>query len=184
MRINGDRAMKRTGLKLNSENGGFTLLELLVVILIMAVVAGTLVVTVSGLFRSSEVRAANVLTEGISDGRVAAMSRVDGTVAVKISKESSGYYIETVIGDGSGGYEDAGDSKELCNNMLSICTVRGSTVTEISEGSPVYLTFDKASGAFKDSSTPDRIRIKRNDSYTDVVLVKDTGRAYREESEE
>lgn len=176
--------MKEKMTKLNSDNGGFTLLELLVVILIMAVVAGALVVTVSGVFRSSQARAAKVMEEGISHGRIASMSMVEGTLAVKISKKGSGYYIETVTGDGSGDYEENGDEKELCSNLLTISTVNGSDVSEIEEGSPLYLTFDKGSGAFKGSGTPDRIRIMKNDSYTDVVLVKDTGRTYRENFEE
>lgn len=177
-----DRAMKEKRSQLNNADGGFTLLELLVVILVMAVVAGAMVIGVSGIMRSSEVRAAKVLTEGISDGRTAAMSRVEGTVAVKISKDSGGYYVETVIGDGSGDYEENGDARELCNSNLSVSAVTGSTSAEIGEESPLYLTFDKGSGAFK-GSVPDCIRITRNDSFTDVVLVKDTGRAYREKDE-
>ncbi len=178
-----DRAMKEKRVQLNKADGGFTLLELLVVILVMAVVTGAMVVGVSGVLRSNEVRAAKVLTEGISDGRTAAMSRVDGTVAVKISKEGGGYYIETVTGDGSGSYEENGDARELCSTSLRVCSVRGGTETEIDEGSPLYLSFDKGSGAFKGDSVPDRIRIMRNDSSADVVLVKDTGRAYREGTE-
>lgn len=122
-------------------NKGFTLIELIVVMAIIAVCFGIAEASVSTVFSSEAKKCANELNSDISKCRINAMSR-SGTVFLKIYRDGGG----NVIAD----YTENGSVVSSDTTGGSRCGVTYTTDAQHSldpAGAALYLSFDRETGA-------------------------------------
>lgn len=159
-------------------NRGFSLIEVIVIVLILGIVSTIAVLSVGYAYGSSANRTANKLSSLLDLTRTQTMAMVDGSMILRLSKESNGKtYAITIQKSKIGGVETKQElsKEELCNSGLDVYIQTGTTETKLEGGSFVDLTFKKNTGAFTSGITQIRFQGSKN-AY--VIIVKETGRNY------
>lgn len=179
--------MERKGiLKLN--NSGMTLLEIIVVIAILAIMAGGVSLSINVAFSRDASQCASKLNDALYEARMDSMSK-PGAFYLEIRMESGEYV--AVINDGT---NDVYSEKLSENGKISsiTCALNGN-VTSISDVSTVKIVFDKskgnvkeyngvgfstdgASGTNMDGQIIFTVKQSRGDRESAVTLVTSTGK--------
>ena len=180
-------------------NAGFSLIEIIVVVLIIAIAAGAAVMSLSAALRVNTTRAATELSSVISEARIEAMSRPAGSVELRVYQSGSDgrFYADIVMkktgkadaaGTSSGGPEKIIESKSVASGAVSLSASDSSAAAgrsaEIKGSSSAVIKFDKSSGrlsSFKvgTGSGYDSVVISGAKTST-VRIAKMTGRSYVE----
>lgn len=158
---------------------GLSLIELIVVISIMAVLAGIITISVGNLSSWRLKSCAENLEKGLAQAKAVALSRdgtglelsrVDGKLIMRIYNEP-----EKIIGDES----------------ISVTyTKKGNTENQVllEDGDTLVLKFERSSGAFMPVGTEDSgeavyctsILLERKGKQRNIILVPPTGKFYVE----
>lgn len=136
-------------MSLEKKNGGYTLVELIVVIAIMVVLAGGSVVAFASLRNYRAKTAKDQICNNLKEARTEAMAKK--TEWMQICKDSDGLKIKT-------SYRSAGDTMLSGNIHVSYTEKGSSTEIEIDSSHSLILTYARVTGAFegiKTSTTPD-----------------------------
>ena len=180
-------------------NAGFSLIEIIVVVLIIAIAAGAAVMSLSAALRANTTRAATELSSVISEARIEAMSRPAGSLELRVYQSGSDgrFYADIVMkktgkadaaGTSSGGSEKIIESKSVASGAVSLSASDSSAAAgrsaEIKGSSSAVIKFDKSSGrlsSFKvgTGSGYDSVVISGAKTST-VRIAKMTGRSYVE----
>ena len=180
-------------------NAGFSLIEIIVVVLIIAIAAGAAIMSLSAALRANTTRAATELSSVISEARIEAMSRPGGSVELRVYQSGSDgrFYADIVMkktgkadaaGTSSGGSEKIIESKSVASGAVSLSASDSSAAAgrsaEIKGSSSAVIKFDKSSGrlsSFKvgTGSGYDSVVISGAKTST-VRIAKMTGRSYVE----
>lgn len=168
--------MQKQRKKMN--NGGFTLVEMIVVVLIIGIIATTAVMSFSAVNRAKANGCADRLAKLLDQTRGEAMSRVEGAVSLVISKRDSAYYGTLYI---NGTTEK--NETELGDGSLSIEFYDGGTlVCAVDETHSFTICFQKGSGAFlfrspayENNLSFSRIVITGSNTRT-IEIYEETGR--------
>ena len=180
-------------------NAGFSLIEIIVVVLIIAIAAGAAIMSLSAALRANTTRAATELSSVISEARIEAMSRPVGSVELRVYQSSSDgrFYADIVMkktgkanaaGTSSSGPEKIIESKSVASGAVSLSASDSSAAAgrsaEIKGSSSAVIKFDKSSGrlsSFKvgTGSGYDSVVISGAKTST-VRIAKMTSRSYVE----
>ena len=170
-------------------NKGFTLIELIVVIMIMAISAAVVVSSISSVYTRNMQQCAIEIDALLSRCRISAMSRA-GNVYLELWQGTDGIY--AAYCESGGGSGDIREEEKVGKSMLSITwTDSGGTTHDLSAGS-LYLAFDRGTGALlplsrsfamaSDTFSPllncTDISVTHGTSQRTVVLVPVTGKHY------
>ena len=112
-----------------SNNAGFTLIELIVVVLIMGIAATALILNLGSIYGRNARNAAEKLANVLDNARIQAMSHKDGNVFVRIKRNASGDAVAVIMTNSNGTLTE-GDSFELGNKGLTVSTVDASNNVE------------------------------------------------------
>lgn len=184
---------------LRRNDRGFSLIEMIVVVLIIAIAAGAAIMSLSVALRANTTRAATELSSVISEARLEAMSRPSGSVELRVYQSSSDgkFYVDIVMekagkanttGTSSGGSEKLIESKAVASGSVSLSAYDSSAANgrsaEIKGNSSAVIKFDKSSGRLSSfevgtGSGYDSIVISGAKTST-VRIAKMTGRSYVE----
>ncbi len=186
-KINSMTRTRRAG-SMRSSNGGFSFIEMIIVVTIIAIAAGAAVVTLSSALRASTTRAAAELEAVISEARLETMSRPAGSVELKIYKsdDDGRFYADIVIKDDES--ERIIETKSIVSGAVTISAADLGSMAEassvIDENNSAIIKFDKGSGRLKSFQTAagsgyDSIMISGAKTST-VRIAKNTGRSYIE----
>lgn len=129
------------------KNGGYTLVELIVVIAIMVVLAGSSVIAFASLRNYRAKTAKDEICNNLKEARTEAMAKK--TAWMQICEDSDGLKIETSY---------RGDKRLHGNIHISYTATGSATETEINASNSLILTYARVSGAFegiKTSTTAD-----------------------------
>ena len=127
---------------MKKNNNGFSLVELIVVIAIMALLVTSVVTYVSLVSNSQAKKCAKELSTHMSQTKVCAMSRTNASMTVY--KDDTGIYVKSVQGDKEQ-TEKIGDK----GVYIGYRDVRDSDVFTELDSTGIELKFDRASGACK-----------------------------------
>ena len=134
---------------MKEKNKGYTLVELVVVVSIMAILLTIIVPNVSIIWSFRAKRAANSIATALDKTKVEAMNRLVGEM--KLEKRSDGYYITYYLDRGKRAADiSEEDAEQIGPARLRISyTTEDEMVHELSEGEPLILTYDRDTGAFR-----------------------------------
>lgn len=134
---------------MKEKNKGYTLVELVVVVSIMAILLTIIVPNVSIIWSFRAKRAANSIAAALDKTKVEAMNRLVGEM--KLEKRSDGYYITYYLDRGKRAADiSEEDAEQIGPARLRISyTTEDEMVHELSEGEPLILTYDRDTGAFR-----------------------------------
>ena len=134
---------------MKEKNKGYTLVELVVVVSIMAILLTIIVPNVSIIWSFRAKRAANSIAAALDKTKVEAMNRLVGEM--KLEKRSDGYYITYYLDRGKRAADiSEEDAEQIGPARLRISyTTEDGMVHELSEGEPLILTYDRDTGAFR-----------------------------------
>ena len=136
---------------MKEKNKGYTLVELVVVISIMAILLTIIVPNVSIIWSFRAKRAANSIASALDKTKVEAMNRL--VREMKLEKRPDGYYITYYLDRGKRAADiSEEDAEQIGPARLRISYTTDSedgVVHELQEGESLILTYDRDTGAFR-----------------------------------
>lgn len=161
---------------------GYTLVELIVVIAIMAVITGVVSLSVSMIFSQDANKSAKIIDDELAEARMLSMSKSGILVLVIHTKTDPSQNTLEITRDGSS-YKTVSIDRNVFINMK----LGGTTIS--SPGDDISIEFDKSTGSVKKvngtSAAADGLYeiesvAQKNSRTTSVLLVANTGRHYLE----
>ena len=156
---------------MRKNNRGFTLVELIVVVTILAVVAAIVGVSVSAVSTANEKRCAAELDSIISMTKMKCLSR-SGNVYVVIRQEGNELVYDYYEGVGSRG--QLTDQDRLAKGVTVKYSIGGGTEKIISETETLTLKFNRTTGGLLQPSQTQDVLISVGSRYY-VTIVALTG---------
>ena len=163
----------------NARNKGYTLVELIVVVMIVAILSG-ITVTSALAIRSADVdAAANQLVSMVSTARSYGTSKANGSIWFELKQETSGaYYGYVYQGDPSNPATAEVVASEKIGGKTLTFTMKensggASTSTQISATQAAEMHFIKGTGGINEYYTDIEIAGSKT---VNVVMIRETGR--------
>ncbi len=179
--MNGHSQSKR----IRSNNLGYSLIELIVTVLIIAVVAGISAMSIQNMYRHDAMAGARKLSASLDRARIEAMSKLNGAVFLRIVRRGEDYQAELVLEKTEGGVvvEEVIDTTILGSTNLSVTArdVLAPTKADLElddESDVIEIKFIKGLGGFMEDSWTEII-ISGSKTAT-VLLMTETGRSFVE----
>ena len=173
---------------LEKNNKGYSLVELIIVIAIIAVIGLGATWSIILVFSANAKTCANDLVSAISECKIMTMTKGQGNVRLILYRdgENGAIYSKLQTKESpSAGWEDSKDGREKIG--ASKCTVTrieddGVTETSIptSEGAAWEIYFDRSSGKLEDTSTVNNIHVLGGRKSYRVKIEKLTGKVTKE----
>ena len=157
------------------KNGGYSFIEIAVVVLIFGIAASGVVIGMNRLFSSNTSSCANIISSNLENARIETMSKEEGTIIFKLYYNNSDGYTYLRL-DGT-----SQQPERLLKDESSIGVIYTDGSTEaVKEGTSIDICFDKTTGVYIDNAAGKRVKtIVINGAYKYYVqLVIDTGRNY------
>ncbi len=159
-------------------NGGYSIVELIIVIAIIAVIVATATYSVKMIFSSNAKACANDLQRAIADCKVTTMGKAGTETFLEISGEDSGIYSQMTI-DGV-----AQEQQKIGSNRVTVLCKKGSLAddgagsVDITNGGKVKIAYDRSTGSFTKATTDsfDTIVIKGGSKEYELKLIGLTGK--------
>lgn len=168
--------------KLHINNGGFSLVELIIVIAIMAALLGTFVYSVSMIVSANAKTCSNNIQRAIADCKVTSMGKADAYMELWRDADSN-VYTQIYVYDGAAGGFVAQDRQKVGTNRVYVGYVKeGETVADATEltagGSKVTIKFDRSSGGFDQAVYQNcaQIIVRGGSKHYAIEMVRVTGK--------
>lgn len=175
--------------RMKKDNTGFSLVELIIIIAIIAALTTTAALSISLIFSANAKTCANDIVGAISECKVTTMSYGQGNVRLLLYRDSSGNICSALqtrdkTGDpwvtGTDGSEKIGASKcsvtDGAGNELPQKAEDDSSLAEDVSGVwEIY--FDRSSGSFRDETTISELYIEGGSRHYHIHLEKLTGKS-------
>jgi len=161
-------------------DAGFSLIELIVVVIIMSVLAGTSVIGISQVLRTNVTTAAEQLAV-MFDRAHYENFYLDGSVTLQLEYVNEHYYATIVQTREEGGISVQRElsREEFADNRVEVTAVtKGGILIDVSSR-PVVIAFHKSSGALKATDAVyTGIRLQNAAKKAELVMVEHTGRCF------
>lgn len=165
-----------------NKNAGFSLIELIVTVIIMAVLAGSAVIGVSQILRTNVTTSADKIVAALDQARYENLY-LEGNVTIKLVYENEHYYAVTFWEKENGmtPVTEERRREEIGDNRISVFAVNSGGSTVDIRTTPVTIAFYKSSGALRAVNGMYRtIRIENASRKAEIALVEHTGRCFPE----
>ena len=167
-------------------NGGFSLVELIVIVLILGIVAATAIMSLSAMMRANTTKAAKELSAVLDKTRTMTMSQVDGSVALHLYRDGKGQYCADIrpYSTTSGAVSEESDPVVLSKGSLGFTARQSGSAAAAAavDEAGIDIVFSKKTGKCIKNSTGDKydaVVISAAKTST-VYIVNNTGRNYIE----
>ncbi|MDE6406598.1 MAG: prepilin-type N-terminal cleavage/methylation domain-containing protein [Lachnospiraceae bacterium] len=162
-------------------NGGYSLIELVIVLAIIAIIMSTVFYSIILVFSANAKSTANDIQRSIGDCKVTTMGRSAAYMELYRNTEGN-VYTQMYVMDSSGAYVPSEPQKVGPNRVTVKYRVSGtgSTETELLAGDSIQIWFDRASGGFKEDAGGnfyDLIRVEGGSKNYEIRLTKLTGKS-------
>lgn len=138
---------------MKQNNNGYSLVEIIIVIAIMAILTGGIFFSVNMVFGANAKTCANDLRGAITQCKVNAMGKSDAALEIFRDSSNQCIYARQWINDGSGW--QSRDREKISNARVNVTyTADGVNFQELDDSHPVFIGFDRSSGAFRECTDP------------------------------
>lgn len=169
--------------KSGKNNSGFSLVELIIVIAIIAALIGTVILSVSMVFSANAKACSNDLQRAVADCKVTTMGKAQAWLIVYRGENGSIYSQLHIMEQKEGGA--AGELKEITEEPQKIGGNRVSVTYTDASGTPdlelptgadagIRIEFDRSSGSFKEA--PQQMRIQGGSRDYKLDFIRLTGK--------
>ena len=178
------KTMGRKKKKLHIGDGGFSLVELIIVIAIMAALLTTAMLSVAVIFSANAKACANSIQRAVADCKVTTMGKSAAWLVLYRDADDVLYgqmhTMEQKAGEAIGTYEEVvHEPEKLGGKRVSITYTdeSGADMGElpVGESNGIRIEFDRSAGSFKDG-TIKSIDIMGGNKHYRITLVKLTGK--------
>lgn len=168
--------------KIAKNNSGFSLVELIIVIAIIAALIGTVVLSVSMVFSANAKACSNDLQRAIADCKVTTMGKAQAWLIVYRGENGRIYSQLHIMEQKEGGeagelVEVTEDPQKIGGNRVTVTyTDASGNVSELPTGADagIRIEFDRSSGSFKEA--PQMIEIQGGHRDYKLDFIKLTGK--------
>ena len=134
--------------KLHIDNRGYSLIELVIVLAIIAVLMGTVFYSIILVFSANAKSCANNIQRSIGDCKVTTMGKADANM--ELFRESDGtVYTQMHVTESDGTVTDEERQKVGTNKVYVGYEADGDTKTSLEAGDKIVIRFDRSSGGFR-----------------------------------
>lgn len=144
---------------MRKNNKGYSLVELIVVIVIMALLVGTAFLSISIIFGASAKACSNDIKEALAECKVTAMGKSEAKVEIYKDAADNSIYVIQWIKQGDDWVakktDEAGNAipEEVGNSRVYVgYKPKDGAETELTAGSSLQICYDRGNGAFSDKS--------------------------------
>lgn len=143
-------------------NGGYSLVELIIVIAIMAALMGGVFFSVSMVFGANAKTCANNIQRAIADCKVTTMGKQDAYL--ELYRDANGnVYTKLYVYEKSGAAPTEGEPQKMGNSRVYVGYAKAGESVEaaqsLNEGDSVVIKFDRSSGSFDETAYTDCAQI-------------------------
>lgn len=159
-------------------NNGFTFVELIVVIVILAIMSASAVAGFRSYRESGRTRASEKIVSSIDYARaIAQISNYETYIKFYYTDRDLKADVFTIDRDGN---IDIKETYKICGSEYTLYykTESGINYLELSDEDTLQLGFNKSTSGFKELGYIKSL-IVDNDSDSEIVLIKETGRAFK-----
>lgn len=170
----------KDGFRQLNRDAGFSLIELIVTVIIMAVLAGGSVIGVSQILRTNVTTSADKVVAAFDQARFDNLY-LEGDVSLKLIYEDGHYYVLTLLEKETAGVKvtEERQREEIGDNRVSVYATAAGGVTVDVSTSPVTIAFHKSGGTLKAVERMyQSIRIENASKKAEITLVEHTGRCF------
>lgn len=173
---------------MRENNNGYSLVELIIVIVIMALLSGTVLFSISMIFGASAKACANDIKEALAENKVTAMGKSEAKVEIRRDASDGCVYVIQWIKEGDDWKpkktDEAGNAvpEKVGNSRVYVAYIpeSSSTEVELTAGTSLQLCYDRGNGAFSNKSEGcilcEKIYVKGGSRSYVLTLTKLTGK--------
>ncbi|MCM1267888.1 MAG: prepilin-type N-terminal cleavage/methylation domain-containing protein [Bacteroidales bacterium] len=165
----------------SSDNGGFSLVELVIVIAIIAIIMGVTFYSIIIIFSANAKSCANDIQRSIADCKVTTMGRTKAYMELYRDSDQKVYSKMYIWDRGAGDYVE-GEPQQIGTNRVYVGYVpEGGTEAELTAGTKIRICYDRANGGFKedpiDGKTYEMLYVRGGSKDYEIRLTKLTGKS-------
>lgn len=161
--------------KLHIDNSGYSLIELIIVMAIIAVLLTTVVFSITMVFSANAKACANDIQRAITDCKVTTMGKAEAYMEIYRDTDENIYSQMFVVENGS---TEAMDPEKLGPARVAVSYKKndGSEEELTAGGAKLKIAFDRASGSFT-ADTCTSIKVKGGTKHYEITLIRLTGKS-------
>ena len=157
------------------DNRGYSLIELIVVIAIMALIISTVFYSVIMVFSATAKSTANDIQRAIGDCKVTTMGRSSAYMELYRDTDQN-VYTRMNVKDSSGTYVASEPEKVGTSRVYVAYTPKGGVETELTAGDKIEISFDRANGGFT-GDIYEKLHVQGGSKNYEIVLTELTGKS-------
>lgn len=165
---------------MRENNKGYSLIELLIVIAIMAFLAGTTLFSISMIFGAGAKACANNIKEALAENKVTAMGKSEAKLEIYRDAADDCVYVKQWVKKGD--TWESKDPEKLGNSRVYVAYVpkEETDATELTAGSSLQICYDRSNGSFSNKSDGcilcKEIDVKGGNRFYKLTLTELTGK--------
>lgn len=138
---------------MKQNNNGYSLVEVIIVIAIMAILTGGVFFSINMVFVANAKTCANDIKNAISQCKVNTMGKSDATLEIYRDSSNQCIYARQWIKESYGW--QAKEPEKISNAKVYVTyTTDGINFTELDGTKSIYIGFDRSGGSFKEGTNP------------------------------
>jgi prepilin-type N-terminal cleavage/methylation domain-containing protein len=162
-----------------NNNNGYSIIELIIVLAIIAIIISTVFYSIILVFSANAKSCANNMQRSIGDCKVTTMGKSAAYMELYRDADQN-VYTRMYVMDSGGSYVPSEPQKVGTSRVYVAYTPEGGAETELLAGDKIEIRFDRASGGFEEDASGniyEKLHVQGGSKKYEIVLTKLTGKS-------